>query len=235
MDYKKIHDQIILRAKNRQSISGYFERHHVTPKSMGGNDAMSNMVKLTAREHYLIHWLLFKIHKNNEMCFAWYRMTHFKKGVNRYTSRTFEYAKKYRAKHMSKMFSGKELSECHIEKLRKAKEGKAYDEIGRGESPLKGRNLSDDHKRKVGLAGQGKKRSQDVKAKMSEAKKGDKNHRFGKPVSEETRKKLSEALRAYKKSNPMSDETKKKLSESMKAALESKYLSSSRANTALKT
>ena len=222
MDYKNIHDQIILKARSRSIIHGYFERHHVVPKSMGGTNNNSNIVKLTAREHYIIHWLLFKMYRSKEMCFAWYRMTHCKKGVDRYKSRTFEYAKKHRAKHVSKMFTGKVFSESQIEKMRKAKEGKTYKDIGRGESPLKGKPISDEHKRKVGLAGLGKKRSKDVRAKLSESKMGEKNHRFGKPVSEETRKKLSDAIKASRKNNPMSDETKKKLSEAIKATYKAK-------------
>ena len=57
MNYERIHDQIIKRAKNR-IIDGYSERHHIIPKCMGGNNNPDNLVNLTAREHFLIHWLL---------------------------------------------------------------------------------------------------------------------------------------------------------------------------------
>lgn len=225
MDYKKIHDQIILMAKNRGAISGYFERHHVKPKSMGGNDAKSNIVKLTAREHYLVHWLLFKIYRTKEMCFAWYRMTHCKNGVDRYTSKTFEYAKKHRAIQVSKIFSGRKLSADHVSKLSGAKKGKTYGEIGRGCSPLKGRELSDSHKTNLGISGKGRRHSEETREKMRSAKIGENNHRFGKIVSEETKKKLSESIKAYRKNSPMTDETKKKLSEAMKKAKAKKQIS----------
>ena len=42
MDYKKIHDEIIANAIARAFVDGYFERHHVIPKSMGGIDNKSN-------------------------------------------------------------------------------------------------------------------------------------------------------------------------------------------------
>lgn len=39
----------------------YIEKHHIIPKSLGGSDAKSNLVVLTAREHFLCHWLLTKM------------------------------------------------------------------------------------------------------------------------------------------------------------------------------
>jgi len=39
---------------------GYFERHHILPKCMGGKDIYRNLVYLNARQHLLAHWLLMK-------------------------------------------------------------------------------------------------------------------------------------------------------------------------------
>ena len=41
-------------------VSGYFERHHILPKCMGGKDVYSNLIYLDARCHLLAHWLLMK-------------------------------------------------------------------------------------------------------------------------------------------------------------------------------
>ena len=41
-------------------ITGYFERHHITPKCIGGVDDFQNLVYLSARCHLLAHWLLMK-------------------------------------------------------------------------------------------------------------------------------------------------------------------------------
>lgn len=57
--YKKWYNNIIGRAKNR-TITGYTEKHHIVPKSLGGTDNLSNLVKLTAREHFICHLLLTK-------------------------------------------------------------------------------------------------------------------------------------------------------------------------------
>lgn len=55
--YKLWHDKIIAKAKNR-TLEGYKEVHHIIPKSCGGSNDKSNLVALTAREHYIIHMLL---------------------------------------------------------------------------------------------------------------------------------------------------------------------------------
>lgn len=64
MEYKRIYDQIIERAKNRH-LEGYKEQHHILPKSLGGNNNSSNLVYLTAKEHFLCHRLLCEIYPNN--------------------------------------------------------------------------------------------------------------------------------------------------------------------------
>ena len=61
MDYIRIYNQIIERAQNRK-LDGYVEKHHITPKCMGGLDAKENIVELTAREHFLCHMLLCEIY-----------------------------------------------------------------------------------------------------------------------------------------------------------------------------
>jgi hypothetical protein len=41
-------------------LNGYFERHHILPKCMGGYDDYDNLIYLNARCHLLSHWLLMK-------------------------------------------------------------------------------------------------------------------------------------------------------------------------------
>lgn len=62
MNYQKLYDAIIKKAQNRILPKGtYSERHHIIPKSFGGNNSKENLVRLTAREHFLCHYLLCKI------------------------------------------------------------------------------------------------------------------------------------------------------------------------------
>jgi hypothetical protein len=56
-----IYLSIVTRAQSEQRKkrgSVYYESHHIIPKSLGGSNDSSNLVLLTAREHYLCHRLL---------------------------------------------------------------------------------------------------------------------------------------------------------------------------------
>lgn len=65
MNYQKIYNQIIDRARNRE-LNCYKEKHHVTPKCLGGSNAKDNLVELTAREHFICHWLLCRTYPENK-------------------------------------------------------------------------------------------------------------------------------------------------------------------------
>lgn len=58
--YTVWYNSIINRAKDRV-LEGYSEKHHIIPKSLGGSDTISNLVALTAREHFICHLLLTKM------------------------------------------------------------------------------------------------------------------------------------------------------------------------------
>ena len=58
--YHKWYNQII-EYRRTNLAEGYTERHHIIPKSLGGSDDESNLVSLTAREHFVCHWLLTKM------------------------------------------------------------------------------------------------------------------------------------------------------------------------------
>lgn len=60
MNYEKVYNQIIENRKNNP-LDGYTEKHHILPKSLGGGDEKENLVKLSAREHFICHYLLTKM------------------------------------------------------------------------------------------------------------------------------------------------------------------------------
>lgn len=78
MNYKKVYDAIIQHTKQRNLKKLpknsknyiYLETHHIIPKSLGGNDDESNLVNLTAREHFICHLLLMKITNDINMILA---------------------------------------------------------------------------------------------------------------------------------------------------------------------
>lgn len=201
MNYQRIHDEIIGRARLREKPAVYCERHHIVPKSMGGSDEKANLIWLTAKEHYLVHWLLFKIHRNKSMAFAWFRMTTgLKKSTIRYTSATFHLAREANALFRggsNNPMAGKTLSTEHREKMSRAKLGRTYSEMGRGPSKLAGRQITEEHRERVRAAVIGRRHSPEAREKLRMSKLGSNNPQFGRAPSEITRAKLSASLNAY--------------------------------------
>ena len=58
--YSTWYYNIVYRGKERNTTK-YTEKHHIIPKSLGGSNESSNLVKLTPREHYICHLLLVKM------------------------------------------------------------------------------------------------------------------------------------------------------------------------------
>jgi hypothetical protein len=112
--YSKWYFNIIDNAKNRSQL-GYVEKHHIIPKCIGGSNDHYNLVKLTAREHFICHLLLIKMtvgkHKS-KMAFAARSMIHLtnkKQEKNRdfkVTSRIFEFLRKSQSKTKSSYKTG---------------------------------------------------------------------------------------------------------------------------------
>lgn len=109
MNYIKVHNDIINLAKIRVvNPNEYYEVHHIVPRCMGGDNELDNLVKLTAREHFLVHWLLVEMNRGNEfhskLTHSWNMMCRIGKGQsNRSTnSRLFKYAREERSKLIRK-------------------------------------------------------------------------------------------------------------------------------------
>lgn len=79
------------RISNEPPENVYCEVHHILPRSLGGSDDKENLVKLTAREHYMIHVLLAKIFPENRSLStqAWF-MTNSPKAVSEEELNTLE-------------------------------------------------------------------------------------------------------------------------------------------------
>lgn len=103
---------IIDKAKVRKSLDGYIERHHIIPKSLGGNNSIDNLVTLTPKEHFVVHHLLTKMCMNEEdarkMWTAFFFMHINPSPTNKryFSSRTYEISKKNMSEMKSKHFSG---------------------------------------------------------------------------------------------------------------------------------
>ena len=106
MDYLKIYNNLMKTSvdikperKALKKNGTDFERHHITPLSMGGDKSYAigsdNIVLLTAREHYIAHRLLWLIYGTREMGFAFHKMVFSESPLQerRFDSRAYEAAR----------------------------------------------------------------------------------------------------------------------------------------------
>ena len=197
MNYQRIYDQLISRGQQRTLVEGaYYESHHIQPTSLGGSDDPENLVMLTGREHFIAHWLLYKINQVPENAFAWHMMAQPGNGLHagRARSRHYEYARRAFAKHIGDVHRGKKLTKDHRRKLSESKRGPKNYMFG-------------------------KKHTEERKRQISEGQRGEKNQFYGKTHTPEVRKRLSDAAKsrvgelanAYGMHH--SEEMKRKLSE----------------------
>jgi len=110
--YTTTYYNIIYIAQSRPiSTDTYTENHHIISKSLGGSNLSDNLVRLTAREHFICHLLLIKMLTGNakhKMAFALSRMLTSNKNHNRYfpSSRLYEFARKHRSAAISYAHKG---------------------------------------------------------------------------------------------------------------------------------
>lgn len=92
MNYQSIYDKLM--SRDQVTIDGYSERHHILPRFAGGTDNASNLVRLSAREHFVAHLLLVKIYEDTPFYYkavkAFMMMGVSSRNQKRVTSRTFE-------------------------------------------------------------------------------------------------------------------------------------------------
>jgi hypothetical protein len=112
--YTRWYYSIIQRAQSRfLSADIYTEKHHVIPRSLGGNDSSENLVKLTAREHFICHLLLTKMTaglQRRSMAYAAWQMTHINER-SRYKPNSRTYA--FLRKNLSDSYKGIPKSKKH--------------------------------------------------------------------------------------------------------------------------
>lgn len=189
MNYSDHYDRLIIRGQNRTPQDGYFEKHHVVPRCLGGDDSEINLVLLTAEEHFVAHQLLVKLHPaNTSLIYAAKQMTISGRGQQRANNKLYGWL---RRKHI----------EAHTERIR-------------GNSYAKGNKLSDATRKRMSESHKGKKHSEAIKEKIRNTNVATKAERPAKPISEETRAKLraASAKSTRMSGRKMSPETRAKMS-----------------------
>lgn len=165
-----------------QSVSGYAEVHHVVPRSLGGSDGADNLIRLTARQHYVAHWMLARA-MGGSAARAFFMMSNLGK-YGQVNSTTYAMARQEYATQVSQQLKGKP-SQCPFsdETKQKMREAKL------------GRKLTPEHIEKVRQTRIGKKMPPEFGKKISEAKRGVATRGFGWSHSLETRARVSESNR----------------------------------------
>jgi hypothetical protein len=181
--YNTLYFKIINNAKNRSENSGYTEKHHIIPRSMGGNNKRTNLVVLTAREHFICHYLLIKFTistSKSSMYHAFNKMKPNKSLNLRYfNSRLFASIKEDYAKIISKLHKGKIVSKETRQKLANRKIGTKH---------------SEESKEKMSKSQKGKSFSEETREKISKARKGKPSHRKGTKLSLEDKSKIPKRI-----------------------------------------
>lgn len=215
--YHKYYYNIISAAKSRD-IHGYVERHHIIPKSLGGTNEPCNIVRLTAREHFICHMLLVKmtngVAKSKMIYAAWQLSRPNKHKHLKVTSRVYLYLREELSKSKTGIKRGP-FSESHLANMRRAAKTRAYpprtekqiESDHRFSEVNKGKTLTDEHKTKISTKLTWRIPTEEHRKNISISKMGIKRA----PFSEEWRNKISISLTGNKR-GAMPEEQKIKIS-----------------------
>jgi len=185
MNYSAHYERLIVRARGRR-LSVYRERHHVIPRCMGGEHVSSNIVCLTAEEHYVAHQLLVKMYPGNgKLAHAAMTMALRCSG-----NKAYGWVRRRHADAISKNWTRERraaLSAEHLGKKRSAETRQRISIAMRGNRNPAGKPRTAQHREKLAAGRLGKRASAETRVKIGLAS----SRRVS---STETRKKISASL-----------------------------------------
>jgi hypothetical protein len=216
--YTRWYENIIAKAKEKnysvskrhaKNYEGYTEVHHIIPKAFGGSNDKDNLVRFSAREHFICHWLLTKMttgSDRNKMLCAFVLMSGDGSKSARYdfkitSSRIFEKIRRDYSSYISKKQAGREILQSTREKISKANIGKKHSEEINKSKGRKGRPgpvHSAEARARIGAVKRGKtfielygeEKANALKEKCKNI--GTDNGMYGKKHTEETRLKFKD-------------------------------------------
>lgn len=168
--YTRWYYSIIQQSKTR-SLSGYTEKHHIIPKSLGGDNAKDNLAILTPREHFICHLLLTKMTEGinkQKMIFGLWRMSVPTNDRHKITSTQYEKIRNEFCKVNSIRHKGKINSKESVNKRKSTM-------LERYGTMITFTKHNDTAKEKVSLANTGRKHTKEELNKMQESHLGSKN------------------------------------------------------------
>lgn len=167
-------------------VTGYGEKHHIIPVSLGGTNEPENIIKLTAREHWICHQLLAKMVLGEDKMKMLHVCLLFKKTCT--SSKRYNQLKKQRSEAMR----GRKHSEETKLKIGLAHKGRKHtaEQIAKYSQKVRGKKLSVETREKMSIAHTGMRHLDETKLKIGQSNKG-KN--AGKIPTQEQRDKISKA------------------------------------------
>ncbi len=230
--YTKWYHNIILKAKIRiLPTEIYNEKHHIIPRSLGGNDNESNIISLTAKEHFICHLLLTKMtsgQQKHKMLKALWCMSWGNKWHKRYRipSKTYESIRHKFAIEMSLRLKGKSYEEIYgIDKATEIREQLSKNNSGVN-NPMYNKKHTKKSKQAMSIKRKGKNTGKD-NPMYGVDRSGEKNPFFGQRHTEETKQHLSKIRKGkpnYKlRGRLLSTEHRRKISENRKDRITYKW------------
>ena len=158
MNYKKIYNSLITsrmllneKRKIEKNNGNYFEKHHIIPKCKGGDNSKDNLLLLTAREHYLAHWLLWLIYRDRQMALAFHKMSSINKNQKRIiSSKDYERVREvYRETNIGNTYGKAHKGRKISNEQRKAQSIKMKNKFNGDDNPFYGKTHTDEFKNKL--------------------------------------------------------------------------------------
>lgn len=162
----------IIAAAQNNSATSYVEEHHIIPSSLGGNDEASNLVKLNARQHFIVHLLLTKMTtglSKRSMSYAFsFMLTDNSKLPDRHLSKSRWY--EYSRKLLSETQKGRQFSEETRERMKLAAIQRYTDPVQRSKVSSWTKNPSPETREKIGQAARNRSTAAINKMKLAKSK-----------------------------------------------------------------
>jgi hypothetical protein len=182
MKYIKIYNKIVEHRLSNPPVNSYTEKHHIIPRCLNGTNNPDNLVKVTSKEHYILHHLLVKIYPDNTGIVRAFKMLRNRLNISR-NSNPYSCIRKCEYSSENNPMYGKT-----------GENNPMYGKTGENH-PFYGKTHSEETKRKISKYRIGKTFSEEHKQKISLALTGENHPFYGKTRSEETKQKMSIAAK----------------------------------------
>lgn len=184
--YNSYINRILESRKRNKDYENYQEKHHIIPKCLNGTDDENNLIWLYAQEHFYAHKLLALENPHHSgLQFAFWNMCQCGKSKRKEALKDVVTAQEYELARIA-----------HIKEMSQRNSGENNPMYGKFKelSPMYQKHHSD--KAKAKMSSYQSNRTKEHKEKLIKNHadvSGSNNPNYGKPMSEEQKKKISEA------------------------------------------